>query len=93
MSDNEKIFFAKGNGDKDSNEVVQGIIKEMSEQTNNNILRLINMEVIVSLLLDMLMKTNVLDKDEFEKLLKEKSEKVQGEIEKQIQEHSGKMNL
>ncbi len=88
MSD---TFFAKK--PEDNNELVQGFIKEMSEQTNSNILRLINVEVIMSLLLDMLMKNKIIDKDEFEKLLKEKSEKVQGEIEKQIQEHSSKFKM
>lgn len=82
-------FTGKTNSiENKQNDFMQSFIKEMTEQTNNNILKLINIEVIISVLLEYLMSNNIMDKDKFESMLKEKSELVQKDIEANIEEQT-----
>lgn len=69
-------------------DVIKNFMKEVTEQTNNNILKIINLEVIISVMIDKILEKGLFTKEEFESAIQERSEKVQKDLQQNLQEQS-----
>lgn len=86
--------FTNGNNDTPQDiEFVKNTIKELTNQVNNNIIKLINIEVILQSLLESLIGSGIINKDEFDKIIQEKGKQVQKDIENDIQKQSAKFKV
>lgn len=79
-----------GDTKKSNTTTNEQFIKETVEQINSNILKIINLEVVLTIILDKMFEKEFFTKEEFEALVKEKSKMVEEDIAKQMEEANKK---